>query len=83
MLGFLALSNPVANLTGETKMNDSKAVNAAFELVRKYGFAEAKRKADASRDMNSIGTYSFAEHNMVCKWVDKFVESGACFRTIA
>jgi len=64
-------------------MTDIQARNSAFELVRKHGFVEAERLAKQWRDMNSEGTYSYANHNSVCKWLYRFSTAGTMFRTVA
>jgi hypothetical protein len=63
-------------------MTDTQARNAAFEMVRMHGFVEAQRLAEYARDMNSEGTYTFAAHNAVCKWLYRFATTGTSFRTV-
>ena len=63
-------------------MDDKTARNAAFEMVRQYGFVDAKARAEQLRDMNSPGTASFCYHNQICKWMHNFATAGTMFRTV-
>ena len=57
--------------------------NQAFEMVRQMGFDAALDRAESLRDMNAMGTYSYATHNAVAKAIIEFRDAGAMFRTVA
>lgn len=48
-------------------MSKSIYEESASLLITKHGYLEARRKCIQWRDMNSPGTFSFADHNAVLK----------------
>lgn len=45
--------------------------NSALHLLEKHGYAEARRKCIQGRDMNSLGTASYAFHNATLKALEQ------------
>lgn len=56
--------------------DDSIWMDAAYKLVREYGYAKAKQLCIQWRNDNSPGTASFAFHNATLKALERLATVG-------